>query len=173
MDKTIRKVEVGISLGSNEGDRLANLRAAVEALQRLPGFEQVAKSPVYETDPVDVRPQFAELPFLNAILIGMFERNLASLGDAISSIERAAGRIRAKERNLPRPLDIDVIYFGNTVCSEPLQVPHPRWAIRRFVVQPLCDLRPDLVLPGEQRTVREVLFSLPAVPRVVPLSRAW
>jgi 2-amino-4-hydroxy-6-hydroxymethyldihydropteridine diphosphokinase len=165
--------EVGLSLGSNEGDRLANLRAAVEALRRIPEFQLTLKSPVYDTEPVGVEPAHADKAFLNAVAIGQYGGTIASLADAVAGVERAAGRVRAPGRNLPRPLDVDVVYFGQAVCSEPLQIPHPRWASRRFVVQPLCDVRPDLVLPGEQRTVAEVLLALPAVPRVVLLTREW
>jgi 2-amino-4-hydroxy-6-hydroxymethyldihydropteridine diphosphokinase len=165
--------EVALSLGSNEGDRLARLRGAGESLKRISGFDILTKSPVYETDPVDVIPEHAMQSFLNAVLIGHYTGTLTSLAKVLAEIERDAGRVRTTERNLPRPLDIDVIYFGDASCAEPLQIPHPRWATRRFVAQPLCDVRPDLVLPGERRTVKEVLLSLPAVPRVVLLTRAW
>jgi 2-amino-4-hydroxy-6-hydroxymethyldihydropteridine diphosphokinase len=165
--------ETGFSLGSNQGDRLSNLCAAVEALRRIPEFRLTLKSPVYDTEPVGVIPAHADKPFLNAVVIGQYGGTLATLADTLAGIERAAGRIRSGGRNLPRPLDVDVIYFGRTVCSEPLQIPHPRWASRRFVVQPLCDVRPDLVMPGERRSVREVLLSLPDVPRVVLFARTW
>jgi 2-amino-4-hydroxy-6-hydroxymethyldihydropteridine diphosphokinase len=164
--------EVALSLGSNQGDRLVHLREAGESLKSIPGFEILARSPVYETDPVGVGPEHANRMFLNAVVVGRYGGSMIDLAGALAGMERAAGRVRTTERNLPRPLDVDIIYFGNTVCSTPLQIPHPRWATRRFVVQPLFDVRPDLVLPGEKRTVREVLLSLPAVPRVVPLSRA-
>jgi 2-amino-4-hydroxy-6-hydroxymethyldihydropteridine diphosphokinase len=173
MGVRIQETETAFSLGSNEGDRLVHLREAGEAITRIPDFEILAKSPVYETDPVDVAPEHARRMFLNAVVVGLYTGSLGSLAEALAEVERAAGRVRTTGRNLPRPLDLDVIYFGDMACAKPLLIPHPRWATRRFVVQPLCDVRPDLVLPGERRTVREVLLSLPAVPRVVPLSRTW
>lgn len=167
------KTEVGLSLGSNEGDRLTRLRQASESLQNIPGFGIVAKSSIYETDPVDVDSAHAGQMFLNAVVVGQYAGPLSYLAEAIAEIENLAGRVRTAERNLPRPLDIDVIFFGDMVCAKPLNIPHPRWATRRFVVQPLCDVRPDLVLPGESRTVRQVLLSLPAAPRVIPLPNEW
>lgn len=165
--------EVGLSLGSNQGDRLANLRAAVESLQAVPGFSLAGKSPVYETEPVDVPPEFSGSKFLNTVVVAAFGGGLDAIAEAIRSVEDAAGRVRGAAKNMPRTLDVDVIYFGDTVAASPLQVPHPRWAARRFVVQPLCDLRPGLILPGGRRTVSEVLLSLPDVPRVVLFARTW
>jgi 2-amino-4-hydroxy-6-hydroxymethyldihydropteridine diphosphokinase len=173
MDRHIHQTETALSIGSNEGERLAHFRNACESFDRIPGFAVLSKSTVYETDPVDVGPEHAGQMFLNAVVIGLYAGSLAALATAVAEIERSTGRVRTAERNIPRPLDIDVIYFGDTACAEPLRIPHPRWATRRFVVQPLCDLRPDLILPGESRTVRQVLLSLPAVPRVVPLPGAW
>lgn len=164
--------EVALSLGSNEGDRLLNLSRAALELSGVPGFDVVAKSPVYETEPVDVGPEHAGKTFLNAVLIGRYGGTVEALAAAIARIETAAGRVRTAERNSPRTLDLDVIYFGDIACDRPLRIPHPRWTSRRFVVQPLCDVRPDMVLRGERRTVREILLSLPRVPAVFLLADA-
>lgn len=165
--------EIGFSLGTNEGDRLAHLRAAAAAIGHIPGMEVLARSAVYETEPVGVPPEFAGQLYLNAVLIGRHAGSVAAIAAAIAEIEKNAGRVRTAERNAPRPIDIDVIYVGARVLESPLQIPHPRWASRRFVAQPLCDVRPDLVLPGQNRTVREVLLSLPPAPGVVLLTREW
>ena len=84
------------------------------------------------------------------------------------------GRHRSLDRFAPRAIDIDIIYAGpSRIESGGLVLPHPRWLERRFVVQPLADIRPDLQLPGSQRTVKEVLDTLPEDSHVVLLTRDW
>jgi 2-amino-4-hydroxy-6-hydroxymethyldihydropteridine diphosphokinase len=166
--------EYGISLGSNAGDRLALLRAAAAALEALPGSRLAARSAVYETEPVDVDPRYRDRAFLNAVAI--LESTLApdALHARLQAIETAMGRQRGPDRNAPRTLDLDILYAGDRhEASASLHLPHPRWAERRFVVQPLADVRPDLVLPGAKGPVAAVLSALPPRPAVVPYSRDW
>jgi len=167
-------MEIGLSLGSNLGDRLNNLRQAREKISAIPGFSILAYSPVYETEPVDVLPQFADLPFLNAVLIVSTDVVVEHLFEKCASFEKDMGRNHGSGRNAPRPIDIDIIFAGNQrIKRGDGGVPHPRWAQRRFVVQPLADVRPDLHIPGESRTVREVLLALPPTPKVVLFTKAW
>ena len=167
-------MEIGLSLGSNLGDRLGNLQAAARAIAALPGVRIVAASPVYETEPVEVQAQFQSLHYLNAILILASAGDLDTLALALHGIEADLGRRRGADRNAPRPIDIDLLYAGQEQrTGATLQIPHPRWAERRFVVQPLADVRPDLVIPGSRGTVAQVLAALPQRERVVRFKETW
>jgi 2-amino-4-hydroxy-6-hydroxymethyldihydropteridine diphosphokinase len=167
-------VETGLSLGSNLGDRLGHLRQARAAIAAIAGVTILAQSPVYETDPVDVPPQYAALAFLNAVLVIGSPLPPDRLAVELRRIESEAGRVRSAQRNAPRPLDIDLLYAADLVVRTPaLVLPHPRWAERRFVAQPLADVRRDLRLPGEKRSVQAVLDALPAHPRVTRFADVW
>ena len=127
-----------LGLGSNLGDRWANLRAAVDALPDV-----VAVSPVYETDPVG-GPD-AQGPYLNCVVMLITDRTPRQLLSVCRELETAAGRVRG-ERWGPRTLDVDVLLVGDAVVDDPdLQVPHPRMWERPFVLVPLADVAPDLV----------------------------
>ncbi|MDI6773942.1 MAG: 2-amino-4-hydroxy-6-hydroxymethyldihydropteridine diphosphokinase [Verrucomicrobiota bacterium] len=163
-----------MSLGSNLGDRLANLRRARDRVAAIPGCALRAQSPVYETEPVGVRPEHQPQAFLNAVLILDADLVPETLAGRLLAIETEMGRRRGAARNEPRVIDLDLIYAGSLSIRAPdLAAPHPRWASRRFVVQPLADVRPDLVLPGERRTVRQVLLSLPEAPGATLLAARW
>lgn len=157
-------MEIGLSLGSNLGDRLATLREAARRIGCLPGLRILAAAPIYETDPVDARPAYAHLRYLNTVLIVEAPGNpsLPDLARRLHQIETDLGRVRLPDRNAPRTLDIDMLYAGSIQRADGiLDLPHPRWAARRFVVQPLADVRPALVLPGETRSVAAILAALP------------
>ena len=167
-------MEFGLSLGSNQGDRLRHLQEARARVVRLPGVTLLVKSPVYETEPVDVGPAYRDQPFLNAVLIVAGDCASDALSDALHGIETEMGRVRSADRNAPRPIDLDLLYAGTQMLATTrLTLPHPRWDQRRFVVQPLADVRPDLVLPGQARTVSAILFALPPKPDVVLWVRFW
>lgn len=166
--------EAIISLGSNLGDRLATLAAARARLAARNDVRLTAASPVYETDPVDVPPEYAHLRFLNAVLVAESALDPWRWAQILRELEDIFGRKRGPDRNAPRTLDLDLISVGNWQIEEPgLILPHPRWKGRRFVVQPLADIRPDLILPGETQTVREILANLPPEPRVVFFALEW
>ena len=153
--------ESGFSLGSNLNDRIAHLRAARDALAALPDVRLVAQSAIYETEPVGVRPEYRHLKFLNAVVILEASMDPHAWLREIGRIETALGRVRTADRFAPRTVDIDLLYCGRAhVGDGAAVVPHPRWAERRFVVRPLADVRPDLCLPGLQRTVSGVLEGL-------------
>jgi 2-amino-4-hydroxy-6-hydroxymethyldihydropteridine diphosphokinase len=135
-----------IALGSNVGDRERHLRTALAALRALPGVRDVAASRVYETDPVGPGVQ---RPYLNAVARVRTDLAPRALLDHLLAIERSEGRARSAVRNAPRTLDLDLLLYGEREIDEPgLVVPHPRIAQRPFVLEPLCDLAPDLVFPG-------------------------
>ena len=167
-------MEVGLSLGGNMGDRLRHLRCARDAISSVPGLILTAQSPVYETEPVGVKPEYKDLPYLNAVLILTSTLPPNELSNTVHEIEDKIGRERSEDRYAPRIIDIDVLYIADLTIDTPkLQIPHPSWATRRFVVQPLTDVRPNLVLPGVNRTCKEVLCSLPDLPDVVPFRETW
>jgi 2-amino-4-hydroxy-6-hydroxymethyldihydropteridine diphosphokinase len=167
-------MEYGLSLGSNMGDRLAHLQSAQMQISKLSGISHITCSPIYETAAVGVRPEYQDMAYLNAVLVVTAAIEPKVLSDAIHAIEDDLGRVRTEDQFAPRPIDIDILYAGETLSEDDdLTLPHPRWAERRFVVQPLADVRPDLVFPGDNSTVREVLSQLPADPAVRCYSKEW
>ena len=167
-------MEYGFSLGSNLGDRLAHLSAARRALLATPGATLLAASPVYETEPVGVKAEFAHLAFLNAVLVLDSPASPDAWLRRVHEIEYSLGRVRGEDRYAPRHIDVDILYASaSCVDSGGLSIPHPRWAKRRFVVQPLADVRPDLTLPGLERTVAEVLAALPPGEAVARFANDW
>ncbi len=168
--------EIGFSLGSNLGDRVAHLRAGARALLEAdPEAVLLAKSSLWETEPVDVRPEYQHLKFLNAVLILGSRLGARDWLGHIGRIEDQFGRQRvAGDKNAPRELDIDIIFVGDElVGSGGLVVPHPRWAERRFVVQPLAEVRPGRVLPGADRSVARILEGLPGAHQLQRLDEVW
>jgi 2-amino-4-hydroxy-6-hydroxymethyldihydropteridine diphosphokinase len=136
-----------LGLGSNVGDRRANLRAAAAALPDH-GVEVLASSSVYETEPVgEVLDQRA---FFNACLRVRTALEPEALLDACKAVERALGRAPGGVRHGPRPIDVDLLLLGDeTYRSERLTLPHEQVTSRRFVLVPLLELAPDLVVPGD------------------------
>ncbi|HPT16264.1 MAG TPA: 2-amino-4-hydroxy-6-hydroxymethyldihydropteridine diphosphokinase [Kiritimatiellia bacterium] len=167
-------IEAGLSLGANLNDRLATLRAARAAIAAIPEVSVLASAPLYETDPVGVPEEFSNLPFYNTVLIVGTSLDAHRLFAELQKIELALGRKRSLRPNLPRTIDVDVIYYdGQTIRSGGLVVPHPRWTKRRFVLQPLADVRGHLVLPGHDRRVRDILAALPPGQDVRPVMAEW
>lgn len=167
-------MEVGLSLGSNMGDRLAHLKNAKAIILDSPGIVSADQSPVYETEPVDVPPEFETLNFLNAILIVKTLIPLSQLMRTFQFMEQKIGRVPNTVINAPRPMDIDIIYAdGLQVREQHIVIPHPHWQERRFVVQPLCDVRPDLVIPGQTLPVADVLAGLSDPHKVILFAKKW
>ena len=166
-------MRTAIALGSNLGDRLANLTAGREAVLRLPGISApVLQSRVYETEPVGTGPDAG--PFLNAVIEVEFSADPFALLAALRSIESALGRPIRYPRNAPRTLDLDILYAGDLVRhDDTLILPHPRLHLRRFVLAPLNDIRPDLRLPGQTHTVAELLARLDDPSAVRIFAEAW
>ena len=166
-------MRAGIALGSNLGDRRANLIAGRDGVMRLPGVSApVSLSRVYETEPVGTGPDAG--PFLNAAMEVEFTGEPLALLAGLRAIESARGRPVRYPRNTPRTLDLDILYLGELVLDrDALIVPHPRLHQRRFVLEPLNDLRPDLRLPGQECTVSELLARLADPARVSLFSTSW
>jgi 2-amino-4-hydroxy-6-hydroxymethyldihydropteridine diphosphokinase len=144
---------VYLSLGSNLGDREANLRAALERLHPL------RVSPIYETEPVDYTAQPMFLNLAAEVETALTPRQFLAYAQ---TIEHDLGRVRDIPKG-PRTLDIDILFYDDAIVREPdLEIPHPRLHERRFVLEPLADLEPDLRHPVTGRTVREMLACLPA-----------
>ena len=156
-------MEIGFSLGSNLYNRKRLLMQAKNLLLSAPCTRFVDQSPIYETTPVDVKPEYRDMAYLNSVVIVESGLPLESWSSYIGKIEDNLGRERTEDRNAPRTIDIDMIYADKQIVdSHGLEVPHPRWAERRFVVQPLCDVRPELILPEARKPVSEILETLPA-----------
>jgi 2-amino-4-hydroxy-6-hydroxymethyldihydropteridine diphosphokinase len=137
-----------VGLGSNLGDRLANLQRAVELLAARPGLRVERSSRVYETEPVGGPPQ---PEYLNAVVEVQTTLSPHDLLAACMDVEQRMGRVRA-ERWGPRIIDIDVLTYDEKEVDEPdLVVPHPRMHERAFVLVPLLELDPDPLLPGRGR----------------------
>lgn len=167
-------LEVGLSLGSNLGDRVATLAHAKKRIGALDGVKIVAASSLYETEPVGVKPEFQHLKFINAVLVLKTRLPVTELHTHLEEIEHELGRVRVEDKYAPRALDIDVLYAGEIVSDRPqLTLPHPRWAQRRFVLAPLAEIRGDLVLPGADQTVRQHLAALPAGEAVRLFPAGW
>lgn len=149
---------VYLSLGSNVGDREANLRAALDQLAAA-GVRIRRISPLYETEPVDLTAQRWFVNLVTEAETDLFPRQLLA---RTQRIERALGRIRTIPKG-PRTIDIDILLYGNSlVHSDTLEIPHPRMSERRFVLVPLADLAPALRHPATRLTVREMLEAAPA-----------
>ena len=143
---------VALALGSNLGDRRAHLDFAVNRLKAI--VHSIRVSPVEETEPFDVPD--AQPPYLNAVVVGETDLEPEVLLDRLLAIERERGRERPSVR-AARTLDLDLILYGDRIIdSTELQVPHPRFREREFVLGPLKDIAPDLRDPVTGQTVREL-----------------
>lgn len=146
---------VYIALGGNLGDRLANLEAAIAAL--APEVTVLERSPVYETDPKYVTDQPR---FLNMALAAETELDAPTLLAFLKNMEEGLGRVPG-ERNGPRPIDLDIVFFGDDVIDLPdLTVPHPRLAERAFVLRPLAAIASAVIHPVTGLSVGEMLDAL-------------
>ena len=181
------EIAVYLGLGSNVGDREANLREAMARIDKL-GLAVVSESSIYETEPVGLADQrwFLNQVIETKILAGLTSEHGPVLGDPAAiatvgaeallsellNIEHEMGRARTIA-NGPRVIDIDLLLFGDLIiahskddeewpCIDPTDVfvPHPRMHLRRFVLKPLCEIAPELVHPVLNKTCREMLASI-------------
>jgi 2-amino-4-hydroxy-6-hydroxymethyldihydropteridine diphosphokinase len=197
-------MRAAIALGSNLGDRLANLQNARNQIRALDGVTGLmVQSAIYETSPVDCEPGAQN--FYNAVIEVGFEKSADLLLQALQEIERALGRDRTPPssqssppgRGGPRPrvsgesgceavgeapgqgkrsrtIDLDLLYCGSERRGDAiLQLPHPRMTGRKFVLQPLCDIAPDLRLPGQTKSVGELLAQLREPAKITRLTDKW
>ena len=150
----------GIAFGSNIGNRLANLQEAyrrVFALNVAGAF--IRTSSIYKTSPVDSEPGTPD--YFNAVMEISFNGSPVALLDQLLEIELKMGRPSKRPRNFPRRIDLDVLYMGSLVLNNPeITIPHPRLAKRRFVLAPLAEIAPDLIIPGQSLPVSSLLENL-------------
>ena len=148
----------GVALGSNLGDREANLRRALVSLEKTPGLVVLRRSTWHETAPVG-GPAGQE-DYLNGACLVETSLDSRGLLERMHEIEDKYGRVRAEE-NGPRTLDLDLLWYGEERSDDPaLMLPHPRMEERTFVLAPLAELAPERVLPGCGKTVEERLTEL-------------
>jgi 2-amino-4-hydroxy-6-hydroxymethyldihydropteridine diphosphokinase len=166
-------MRTAVALGSNLGDRLENLRAARRQIIRLAKVQPlVVSSAIYETEPIDCEPGATK--FLNAIIEFDYEGEPIHLLEQLLHIEESLGRKRVHPRNVSRTIDIDLLYCSDRqIDNGRLQLPHPRMHLRRFVLEPLANIRPDLILPNQTRTVADLLVELGGCGSVVRLASDW
>jgi 2-amino-4-hydroxy-6-hydroxymethyldihydropteridine diphosphokinase len=150
-----------VALGSNLGD---SRQIILDVMARLEVFsdQPVLKSSLWQTAPVDCPPGSPK--FVNAVVVLIPTENETSLGllRKLRKLERKFGRRPKKVLNEARSLDLDLIVFGNETCNSPeIILPHPRAHLRGFVLQPLSEIAPDFILPGQRRTVAELVAGLP------------
>ncbi|HUE52107.1 MAG TPA: 2-amino-4-hydroxy-6-hydroxymethyldihydropteridine diphosphokinase [Terriglobales bacterium] len=163
---TVQEV-VYLSLGSNVGDRSANLAAAIASLRSL--GEVTSVSSLYETEPVG----FTAQPwFLNCAVKLMTDKTPKQLLADILDLEQKMGRVRA-QKNGPRIIDVDILLFGESIVeTKGLTVPHPAMHQRRFVLEPLAEIAPELRHPVLNRTIRQLRDALPPGQAVRKLAKA-
>ena len=168
-----KRMRTAVALGSNIGERLENLRAARKAISDLPNVNApIFSSAVYETEPVGCEPGAGK--FLNAVVEFDYGGDALRLLEQLIQIEESLGRKRHHPRNVSRIIDVDLLYCGEQrINDERLQLPHPRLHLREFVLRPLADIRPQLVLPGQKKSVRELLAEVERSGGVVRSADTW
>lgn len=161
---------------------MANLRGARQAIAGLVGNKNLVVSPVYETEPINCEPGAQK--FLNAVLEIDYDGDPTELLEHMIRIEESLGRKRDHDHtaspgygvagSVSRKIDIDLLYADElAVTNEQLQLPHPRMHLRRFVLQPLAEIRPELVLPDQTKTVRQLLAELKDSATVIRFAENW
>lgn len=151
---------VGIALGSNLGERRENLQAARQALREIstPGAD-FRQASIYQTEPLLCPP--GSPVFYNSVVEMDFRGSALELLQVTQAMEKSLGRNAVPIRNAPRVIDIDLLYFGEEIIDHAdLTLPHPRLHERRFVLQPLAEIRPNLILPGHSKSIGQMLGDL-------------
>ena len=166
-------MRTAIALGSNIGDRLENLRVARKAIFDLANVKPpILCSAAYETEPVGCEPGAGK--FLNAVIEFEYEGDPARLLEQLIQIEETLGRKRDHPRNVSRIIDVDLLYCDEQrINDERLQLPHPRLHLREFVLRPLADIQPNLMLPSQKNAIRELLGKVEQSGEVIRFAQEW
>lgn len=170
----LKTITYGIALGSNLGDRLANLQRALKAVLELKAnVTLITAAPIYETEPVDC-PEGSQSFYNTVVEVAALLEPLSMLSE-LRGIEARLGRSNDHFRHEPRTVDLDILYAGDVLMNHPdLIVPHPRMTQRRFVMEPLAAIRPGLLLPGQTADVQTLLARLESGERaLVKVSEVW
>lgn len=171
--ENLRYMRAGVALGSNLGSRQHHLRAARKKILKLAKVRRpFLLSALYETDPIGCEPKAEK--FLNAVMEFEYEGEPQELLRRLRAIEQSLGRASKHPQNVSRTIDLDLLYFGEgTIDETDLQLPHPRLPTRRFVLAPLADICPDLILPGQIKTIRTLLKEVRDDSAVVRVADEW
>jgi 2-amino-4-hydroxy-6-hydroxymethyldihydropteridine diphosphokinase len=166
-------VKAAVALGSNLGNRLPNLQRARDRVCMLQGtIPPILQSAVYETAPVGCEPGAPR--FYNAVIEIGFAEIADELLRGLQEIEHSLGRGRDHAPSVSRTIDLDLLYFGEEQRSRgALQLPHPRMKEREFVLRPLADIVPELRLPGETASVRDLLAQIAKNDPAKCVTRDW
>lgn len=149
---------VYLGIGSNVGDRDANIKRVLDILKENPDIDIKAVSKMIDTEPVGGPPQDN---FLNGAIKIETDLLPLELSTQLRMIERRLGRQKDAPRNSPRTMDLDILFYDDVVMDgKSLIIPHPRAAERRFVLEPLSEIAPELIHPRLQKTVKELLEGL-------------
>ena len=170
------KTEVTISLGANLGNRLQNLKDAKKLFLENLSIDHWIQSSIYETSPVDC--EAGAQNYYNCVIGFEYKGSPKELLDECLSIEIALGRETKStpgQQYLSRTLDADILYFGDQLIeTQNLTVPHPRLISRRFVLEPLAEIRPDYQLIGQSLTIQELLNTLESEePPLTLMKKNW
>jgi 2-amino-4-hydroxy-6-hydroxymethyldihydropteridine diphosphokinase len=166
-------MRTGVALGSNIGDRLENLRVARKTIFDLADVKPpILSSAVYETEPVGCEAGAGK--FLNSVVEFEYDDDPARLLEQLIEIEEALGRKRDHPKNVSRTIDVDLLYCGGRrINNKRLQLPHPRLHSRAFVLRPLADIRPDLLVPGKKKSIRDLLAECEQSDEVIRFAEEW
>ena len=150
----MKKQRVALGIGSNLGERLENINKAIEMLKSH-GLEEIKLSQLVSSEPVDCPTGSGD--FLNGALIGMWSLSCRALMETCQLIEQKLGRLEIRAVNSPRPIDLDILLFESEIIKdEDLIVPHPRMLERDFVMNPLCEVAAEWIIPSKGVNVRAV-----------------
>jgi 2-amino-4-hydroxy-6-hydroxymethyldihydropteridine diphosphokinase len=166
-------MRAGVALGSNLGERLVNMRNARKEIATLNGFgPPLLSSAIYETEPVGCEKGAGK--FLNAAIEFDYTGKAHNLLRQLAAIESRLGRPASHTRNISRTIDLDLLYFGDLeIATTELTLPHPRMTEREFVLRPLADIMPDLVIPRQTEPVCALLLRIPETGAMVRFATEW
>ena len=160
-DTLISIVGLGSNLDSRNGSKFEIIRRAINSLEELSSRPSIISS-IYDSEPEFCPPDSPI--FVNLIVVLFLPVNAEPMKffRCVQKLEERLGRVRSMGINEPRPIDIDLLFFGKkSISSDYLTIPHPRAVKRRFVLEPLAEIAPDLILPGQEFSVLELLSRLP------------